>query len=158
MTMNTNTQISTTLINLVVLSLWLSAGASRAAGDLTKQQPIELEVQLGDPNNLIQFIPDQLRFETGKLYKLVLHNTSPQKHYFSSDAFSGAVFTRKVQIDGTDGKAIAEVKGNIREIEVYPGQKAQWWLVPVKAGTFNDLKCTIKGHAEQGMVGTIVVE
>jgi uncharacterized cupredoxin-like copper-binding protein len=52
---------------------------------------------------------------------------------------------------------LTEVKGTIREIEVYPEQQAEWWLVPIKAGTFDDLKCIVKGHAEHGMVGTIVV-
>ncbi len=52
---------------------------------------------------------------------------------------------------------IAEIKGSIREIEVYPQGTAEWWFVPVKAGTFNDLKCTIAGHAEAGMVGTVTI-
>ena len=69
-----------------------------------------------------------------------------------------AVFTRKVQVNGADGKAIAEVKGQIREIEVYPGGTTEWWFVPVKAGKFNDLKCTIPGHTEMGMVGSITIK
>jgi uncharacterized cupredoxin-like copper-binding protein len=129
-----------------------------AAGDLTSQQPVEVTVQLGDEQSALRFFPDRLVLETGKLYKLVLHNKSPQKHYFSSDSFSRAVFTRKVQVRDKDGTSIAEVKGAIREIEVYPGQKAEWWLVPVKSGTFDDLKCTIKDHSEHGMVGSIVVQ
>lgn len=127
------------------------------AGDLTSQKPVELTIQLGDEKNALSFFPGRLELETGNLYKLVLHNKSPQKHYFSSDSFSRAVFTRKVQVRDKEGTSIAEVKGAIREIEVYPGQKAEWWLLPVKSGTFNDLKCTIKGHAEHGMVGSIVV-
>jgi uncharacterized cupredoxin-like copper-binding protein len=70
---------------------------------------------------------------------------------------SRAVFTRKVQINGGNGKPIAEVKGSIREIEVYPKGTAEWWFVPVKAGNIEDLKCTIRGHAEAGMVGKIVI-
>jgi uncharacterized cupredoxin-like copper-binding protein len=130
----------------------------QAEGDLTKQDPILMPVQLGDEHDALRFVPDVLTFETGKLYKLEIHNASQQKHYFSSDRFSGAVFTRKVQVNGQDGKAIAEVKGNVREIEIYPGQKAEWWFVPVKAGTFDDLRCTIPGHADSGMVGRIVVK
>ena len=33
-----------------------------------------------------------------------------------------SVFTRKAQVLGPDGKTIAEIKGTIREIEVYPIQ------------------------------------
>ena len=145
---------------LVAASLFLGGvpAAVQAEGDLTKQDPILMAVQLGDEHDALRFVPDVLTFETGKLYKLEIHNASQQKHYFSSDQFSGAVFTRKVQVNGQDGKAIAEVKGTVREIEVYPGQKAEWWFVPVKAGTFDDLRCTIPGHADSGMVGRIVVK
>ena len=131
---------------------------ARAAGDLTRQAPIKVAVQLGDEQGALRFVPDRLAFETGKLYKLEIYNASRQKHYFSSEGLSRSVFTRKVQINAADGKAIAEVKGTITEIEVYPGQKAEWWFVPVKSGTFDDLKCSIAGHAEAGMVGRIVVE
>jgi len=137
---------------------WLSGcAAAQAAGDLTEQDPSEVTVQLGDENNALRFIPARIELDTGKLYKLVLRNKSPQKHYFSSDGFSRAVYTRKVQLRDQTGTSIAEVEGVVREIEVYPGQSAECWLVPVKSGVFDDLVCTIKGHAEQGMAATIVV-
>ena len=68
---------------------------------------------------------NRLRFETGKLYKLVLHeDTNNDPHYFTSHAFTQLIFTRKVQVTQMrDGKLVtlAEFKGAIREIEVYPG-------------------------------------
>jgi uncharacterized cupredoxin-like copper-binding protein len=64
-----------------------------------------------------------------------------------------------------DGKAVtlAEFKGAIREIEVYPGHAAEWWFVPVAAGRVADLQCGVTGsdgktHAEHGMTGEIVIE
>ena len=128
-----------------------------AAGDLTAQAPTEITVQLGDAENHLRFFPERIELETGRLYKLVLHNKSPQKHYFSSDGFSRAVFTRKIQVLDPSGTDIAEIKGTIRELEIYPAQQAEWWLIPVKSGIYDDLRCTIAGHAEQGMLGTIVV-
>jgi uncharacterized cupredoxin-like copper-binding protein len=135
-----------------------SNGYVMAEGDMTEQKPMEIKVQLGDSSNAMRFYPANLKFETGKLYKLVLHNPSKTKHYFSSEGLSRTVFTRKAQVLGPDGKAIAEIKGTIREIEVYPNGTAEWWFVPVKAGVLNDLKCTIKGHAEAGMVGKITIK
>jgi len=129
-----------------------------AAGDLTQQVPIDIKVQLGDEKDALRFAPDKIQLETGKLYRLTLVNRSPQKHYFASAGLTEAVFTRKVQINGADGKPVAEVKGTIREIEVYPKGTAEWWFVPVKAGSFEDLRCTIPGHAEGGMKGTIVIK
>src|SRR6185503_7320065 len=136
-----------------------------SAGDLSKQNPIEVTVDLGKPGQHV-FVPNQIKLETGKLYKLILRNPSEDPHYFTSDAFSGMVFTRKVQVtQQRDGKTVtlAEFKGAIREIEVYPGHAAEWWFVPVAAGRVADLRCGIvakdgKTHAEHGMVGEIVIE
>jgi uncharacterized cupredoxin-like copper-binding protein len=136
----------------------LCPGWSEGAGDLTNQRPIELQIQLGNEHDALRFWPSTIELETGKLYKLVLQNPSPQKHYFSSEGMSRAVFTRKVQINGPGGKPIAEVKGVVREIEVYPGGTAEWWFIPLKTGSFDDLRCTIRGHAEGGMVGRIVIQ
>jgi len=147
-----------TTIVLLFAALLIGSVNMALAADLTAQPPVEIRVQLGDKDNSARFFPGDLKFETGKLYKLVLHNPSPVPHYFSSEGLARAVFTRKAQVLGADGKTLAEIKGNIVEIEVYPGATAEWWFVPVKAGKINDLKCTIKGHAEKGMVGTITVK
>ena len=135
-----------------------------SAGDLSKQTPVEVTVDLGKPGEHA-FVPREIRLETGKLYKLVLRNPSNDPHYFTSDAFSGMVFTRKVQVtQQREGKTVtlAEFKGAIREIEVYPGHAAEWWLVPVAAGRVTDLRCSIvkdgKTHAQLGMTGEIVIE
>ena len=76
---------------------------SFAAGDMTKQEPVEIYVNLGNEKGEIKFFPSKLLLETGKLYKLIIKNNSPQKHYFSSDKFSQSVFTRKVQISPSSG-------------------------------------------------------
>ena len=112
----------------------------------------------GDEKGARRFIPGKIELETGKLYRLVLSNPSPEKHYFNSDGFSRAVYTRKVQVNGRDGKPVAEFKGFVREIEVFPGSTTAWWLVPIKTGQFGDLKCTEQGHTEAGMVGQIVIK
>jgi uncharacterized cupredoxin-like copper-binding protein len=133
-------------------------GVALAAGDMTQQTPIDIKVQLGDEKNALRFVPAKIELETGKLYRLILSNPSTEKHYFSSEGLSQAVFTRKVQVNGAAGKASAEVKGVIREIEVYPNAVTEWWFVPIKTGNFGDLKCTIPGHAEAGMVGHILIK
>jgi uncharacterized cupredoxin-like copper-binding protein len=141
------------------------AGGALAAGDLSRQNPIEVMVDLGQPGKHA-FEPSRLKFETGKLYKLVLRNPSSDPHYFTSHAFTQLIFTRKVQVvQQREGKTavLAEFKGAIREIEVYPGQTAEWWFVPVAAGRVTDLQCGIKAadgrtHADHGMVGEIVIE
>jgi uncharacterized cupredoxin-like copper-binding protein len=150
---------------LAGLALAAALSTAQAAGDLSRQTPIEVTVDLGAPGKHA-FVPNQLKFETGKLYKLILRNPSDAPHYFTSHAFSQLIFTRKVQVTQTrDGKTVtlAEFKGAIREVEVYPGHAAEWWFVPVATGRVTDLQCGIKGadgktHADHGMVGEIVIE
>lgn len=141
------------------IAMW--PGHGLAAGDMTRQDPIEVRVALGNASGQHVFEPNDLTLETGKLYKLVLTNPSKTKHYFTSPGLARSVFTRKVQVvDGQGTKA--EIKGTISEIEVYPGGVAEWWFVPVAAGSFSDLHCHIKDndgntHAEMGMTGTITI-
>ena len=137
-------------LSLVIFSWTGWTGGAEGAGDLSGQKPLVIEVKLGSRDGHLAFEPKNLRFETGKLYKLVLVNPSSAKHYFSALRFAAAVWTRKVQ----DGNM--EVKGAIREIEILPGKRAEWFFVPVQAGIF-DLRCTIIGHAEAGMTGRIIV-
>ena len=152
-------------LSVVVAAGLFAAGSTGAAGDLSRQDPIEVKLELGKSGKHV-FEPSRLRFETGKLYKLVLTNPSNDPHYFTSHAFTQLIFTRKVQVTQMrDGKlvTVAEFKGAIREIEVYPGHSAEWWFVPVATGRVTDLECGIRGadgktHKEHGMVGEIVIE
>lgn len=128
-----------------------------AAGDLTRQEPVEIRVQLGNAKGDMLFAPNELSFETGKLYKVVLTNASPVAHYFTSPTLAGAVFTRKVQVNGPDGKALGEIKGSVSELEIYPGGTVEWWFVPVKTISAGELTCTVAGHAGHGMVGKVNV-
>jgi uncharacterized cupredoxin-like copper-binding protein len=152
-----------TLILLAALAA--PTAPAYAAGDLSRQEPIEVVVELGKPGQHV-FVPNRLRFETGKLYKLVLRNASNDPHYFTSHAFSQMIFTRKVQVvQQRDGKTVpvAEFKGAIREVEVHPGHVAEWWFVPIATGRATDLQCGItatdgRTHADHGMVGEIVIE
>jgi uncharacterized cupredoxin-like copper-binding protein len=138
-----------------------------AAGDLTRQEPVEVRVDLGSKGTKdYLFSPNNFTFETGKLYKLVIHNPSPVPHYFSAPEFAAQVFTRKIQVMdklGSEAKPLGEIKGAIREVEVYPGATVEWFFVPVATGTWDDLHCPIKAedgktHAQHGMVGTITIQ
>jgi uncharacterized cupredoxin-like copper-binding protein len=129
-----------------------------AKGDFTAQQPIVKKINLGNSKNALRYYPDFLSFETGKLYKLIIKNPSSQKHYFTAEALSRSVFTRKVQVMNSQNKTIAEVKGHINEIEVYPGGTTEWWFVPIKTLNNSSLHCSIKGHSEAGMTGNISIK
>ena len=149
---------------LSVIFLVLAFKNSFSKGDLTRQNAIEVEVKLkGETGKVHFFEPSTLKFETGKLYKLKLINLSDSKHYFTSKKFSNSIFTRKIQINKNNEK-IAEVKGIIKEIEVFPNNIVEWWFVPIKTGEFKDLFCKIEDkkagqtHEQMGMRGTIIIE
>ena len=146
------------LINLFVFA------HLNAKGDLTKQKPIEVDIQMKGKNGESHYYdPSFLKFETGKLYKLKLINKSNSKHYFTSLKFSNAIFTRKIEVKKGNIK-VAEIKGKINEVEVYPNNIVEWWFVPIKSGVFDDLNCKVKDvknkkeHSEMGMRGTIIIE
>ncbi len=116
---------------------------------------IEVKINLGTADNLMKFIPDTLTFERGNYYKLVITNPSSEEHYFTSDAFSTHIFTRKVEVMDKEGKTIAEIHGAINDMELKPGASVEWFFFPMTKGENLKLFCHKKGHEEKGMVGHI---
>ena len=132
--------------------------------DLTRQVPIDKIVYFkGVSGESHYYEPSELIFYTGKLYRLILKNVSDSKHYFSSSSFSKSIFTRKIQVN-FDNKKLAEIKGIINEVEVWPNHQIEWWFVPIKTGRFEDLFCKVEDmknglkHSEMGMQGVILIK
>jgi uncharacterized cupredoxin-like copper-binding protein len=113
--------------------------------------PIELKISLGNTANELKFFPDRVQLVAGKKYKLLLSNPSPQKHYFTAREFASSSWTQKVDAGNV------EIKGAIQELELRPNTTAAWVLVPIKPGSYQ-LRCTIPGHTEAGMTGTMTIE
>jgi uncharacterized cupredoxin-like copper-binding protein len=134
------------------------ASASYAAGDLSRADPVEIAIEMGALNpKVMYFKPDHFELETGKAYKIVFNNTDKVKHEFASPELVARVFTRKVEVLGKNGEMIAEIKGNVTEIEVAGGGTVEWFIVPVQTGKDIPVECAIEGHKEAGMVGTVTI-
>jgi uncharacterized cupredoxin-like copper-binding protein len=133
---------------------WLGLGstaiATTATNDLAKQPIVEVKVSLGTPEGGLKFVPDRFEFKSGKRYKLILSNPSPMKHYFTAKDFADGIWSQKVDAGNV------EIKGAIHELEIRPGATADWVFVPVRSGNY-ELHCTIAGHTEAGMKGTIAI-
>ena len=147
----------------IVLSMSAVAFAfpALAEGDLSRADPIEIVLEMGATDAAekpMYFKPSHLDLETGKAYKIVLKNTGEVKHEFASPGLMERSFTRKVEITDKAGALVAEIKGNISEVEVGPGQEVEWFIVPVQTGENLPMECLIEGHKEAGMVGTITVK
>ena len=148
---------------LIFSLIFLQINPVFSKGDLTRQKPVEVRVNLlGKTGKTHFFSPPEIKLETGILYRLVIINKSENKHYFTSMKFANSVYTRKIQVVN-DKKKIAEVNGNIKEVEVFPGYSVEWWLIPIKTGIFDDLHCSVidevskKSHKDMGMTGKIIV-
>ena len=150
-------------IKNIFLILLINISYNSHSADLTRQKEIEKIILLkGQQGRMHFYEPNELVFKTGKLYKLIIKNDSDSKHYFSSTSFARSIFTRKIQVSIGD-KKIAEVKGIINNVEVWPNHQLEWWFVPIKTGVFKDLHCNVKdtktdlSHSKMGMVGTIII-
>lgn len=150
------------IINIFIILLFNIPYNSYSV-DLTRQKEIEKIVLLKGEQGKVHFYePNELVFNTGKLYKLIIKNESDSKHYFTSTLFAKSIFTRKVQVS-LNNKKVAEIKGIINNVEVWPNHQLEWWFVPIKTGVFKDLYCNVKdtktnlSHANMGMTGTIII-
>jgi uncharacterized cupredoxin-like copper-binding protein len=130
--------------------LLLSPNAVFAASILSKQPPLVKTIELGNIAGELKFVPDHLTFSAGRRYQLQLTNNSSTKHYFTAKDFADAIWSQKVDAGNV------EIKGAIHELELRPGTHADWVFIPLRAGTYQ-LRCTVPGHTEAGMVGTIEV-
>ncbi len=139
------------LLGLCLLWVWGGIPGPAQARDLSKQTPQDKSIQLGTADSQLVFVPKELSFRNGSLYRLHLSNPSQLKHYFTAKDFADAVWTRKLEVAGV------EIKGQIREIELKPGASVEWQFIPLKSGVYS-LICTIPGHAEAGMLGRIVID
>ena len=141
------------------MSAFAFASTAYAAGDLSRADPSEVVIEMGQQDVKHMFFkPNHIELETGKAYKIVFKNTDTIKHEFAAPEFIARIFTRKVEILGADGKVIAEVKGAINEVEVAGGGTVEWFMVPVQTGKDIPIECAIEGHKEAGMVGTITIK
>jgi hypothetical protein len=147
-----------TLKSIILCGLIMGTGLLHAAGDLTQQEPRRASVELSNAAGEKKFSPDKLSFETGTLTILTIHNNSEKSYYFGSNGFADSVYSRKLVVLAPDKKQpLAEIYGPVRRIELYPGQTLEWWFVPVRTGTFDDLMSR-KSEAAAGMKGVIDIQ
>lgn len=140
-----------TLIGAFVLSVLFGYDSvAIAATNLAKQPAMDVYVALGNEAGELKFFPSDLQFEPGRRYNLHLSNPSGQKHYFTAKDFADGIWSQKVDAGNV------EIKGAIHELELRAQTEADWVFVPLRSGTYS-LRCTVPGHTEAGMVGTIEI-
>jgi uncharacterized cupredoxin-like copper-binding protein len=97
------------------------------------------------------FMPDHLEFVAGKPYIWVMQTDedNQEKHYFHAPDFYKAIATRKAQTANAEYKA-----PYFDDIELTVNGELELYFVPVIEGEY-ELWCTITGHRDKGMEGTL---
>ena len=130
-----------------------------AAGDLSRADVQEVIIKMAtNDDGSMYFEPSDFVFETGQAYKLRMVNLDPVKHEVTFGEAGEKMFTRKIEIEDTDGELIAEIKGAVHEVEIGPERTVDWYFVPVQTIEATELYCELEGHREAGMVGTVTFE
>jgi uncharacterized cupredoxin-like copper-binding protein len=140
----------------VLLLAFTFTGSHAAEKKGGPPEAITVEVQTGTGDGQLKFVPDKLRFERGKYYKLVIHNPSKMDHYFSSEGMGTHVYTRKVEVANEAGETLAEIHGDVYDMELKPGSTVAWYFYPMTNGKLK-LYCHKEDHEQHGMVGEIEI-
>src|SRR3972149_5054281 len=99
------------------------------------------------------YSPPILNMKKDSAYVITIANPSSnsEKHYFTAVEFYKTIVTRKFE------DSDAEIKAPyFKAIELLIGGSAVEFVVPTVADTFY-VHCTIPGHTEGGMEGSIIV-
>lgn len=144
------------LLTLLLPGFGLQAGAAvdyvANAGEIVKAADWDKMITVTVDFDEYSYEPEELVFEVGQPYKLVLKNRGKKKHYFTAEDFYKAIATRKVQ-SNRDGEIKAPY---FTAIELMVDGQLDLYFVPVKRGEY-PVFCTIKDHREEGMEGKLVI-
>jgi uncharacterized cupredoxin-like copper-binding protein len=126
------------LVAAVVIGAW----AGNWATDVLAQDAAEtVTQQLVDD----QFVPAELHFRSGVLYRLHLENHGREMHEFTAPDFLKSVDVKNPEILVRDGTDVVLQPGDVKDV----------LFVPRRPGRF---KLICADHDWAGMVGDIVVE
>jgi uncharacterized cupredoxin-like copper-binding protein len=104
-----------------------------------------LVIQPGEVNLKAGELYGEVNLEAGELYRLVIVNDSGVTHSISAPEFAGTVLT-------SHPATMSIVSGTVMR----PGEKMEWYLMPVTEGTYK-FGCSTAVHAAAGMEATIHV-
>lgn len=107
------------------------------------------EVNLAAEN--MSYLPKEVTVATGKPIKLVFDNKDVLEHDFSIDKIPAKVG------EGHGGGHDMGGKQPDVHVSANAGTKADIEFTPLQAGTYT-FYCTIPGHKDAGMVGSLIVK
>ncbi len=139
----------------ILLFLLVSVTPGFGEDSHSEEEPINVLLTLDE----YRFLPEELEFESGKLYRLTIYNEGKMTHELDAPDLSAHVFTKKIVVLDDSGNMIAEIKGKPREVELAPGKSLEWWFVPFVGDTEEgEMVCDIPGHRAFGMKGRVLIK
>jgi uncharacterized cupredoxin-like copper-binding protein len=131
---------------------WVLAGVMVAssgllAGCSSGPKTVEIEV------NEMAFSKKEIALKAGVPVRLVLINKDKEVHDLSVDTIPVDV---TAQTADPDGHTHSEEKEPDLHVSVKPGAKGWVEFTPTQGGTYT-FYCTVSGHRDHGMEGTLVV-
>lgn len=136
-------------IALVAASMLAACGATGGASSATQSLTVTTKE--------FAFAPAQLTVTSGQPVELTLQNTGAVEHDWS---------VREIGLAGnptaTGETGGGHMTGDMHDapklhVAAGPGAQGRLTFIPSKAGTYEFL-CTVAGHKEAGMVGTLMVK
>jgi len=136
------------LITLLITSVALAACSSQAT-----PQVIAMET------NTMKFLPATVEVKAGQPVKMTMRNSDSVDHDFSIMEFPMSKMNSNS--DPVVGHEMGGSSGMAKEPELHiavaMGKNGTLEFTPTKAGTY-EFFCTVAGHKEAGMKGTLVVK
>jgi uncharacterized cupredoxin-like copper-binding protein len=131
----------------------LTTDARKSGSHAVWDTAFETNVGMVESTGSFTFAPPNLQLTKDVGYKLILDNPSHHaaKHYYTAPEFYKTVVLRKADDDHAEIKA-----PYLNAVELLVGGNTVLFIVPTVANTF-DVTCTIPGHADLGMTGTVAV-
>jgi len=114
----------------------------------------DVSIRLATARGSLVVQPGEFNLKAGELYRFVIVNDSGVNHSISAPEFAGKVLTSGLMKSpaSLDLTSMSIVSGMVMR----PGEKMEWYLMPVTAGTYK-FGCGNVVHAAAGMEATIRV-
>lgn len=161
------------LIFLTIIAFVSLPGLTNAQALPDFEEANEITIQAGTKTDDLVFVPNNLHFRSGELYKLVVQNPSSLTHNLMVGELGKAGLTTNVEIMKTDLAIQAQrvleyvtaFPYKTQAVEIKPGETAVWYFMPIREGTYSfncvtrmDRSAGKQGtHSSAGMHGTIEV-
>lgn len=143
-----NSRIAVLLAVLLALVLTACGGASQPAAPAASSGLEEVVVTVGSQ---LTFNPATIELTAGQPVRLVLKNEGALEHDLTIDQIGIETDEPAESSHGTGG-----VHADLH-VHAVPGKTAERTFTPETSGTYT-FYCTIPGHKEGGMVGSLTVK